>query len=86
MGRHRKAPESLPTTVADVIAAEDALVDVEGYREMMSDKFQLILSLACFFWLYSFAFRCISYVILSLLHHDQALNYLEININHLASK
>lgn len=43
MGRHRKAPESLPTTVADVIAAEDALVDVKGYCEMMSDKFQLIL-------------------------------------------
>ena len=48
VGQHRKAPESLPTTVADMITTEDAL-DVEGYREMMSDKFQLTLSLACFF-------------------------------------
>lgn len=50
VGRRRKAPESLPTTVADVIATEDALVDVEGYREMMNDKFQLILLLVCFFF------------------------------------
>lgn len=49
VGRHRKAPELLPTTVADMIAAEDALVDVEGYREMMSDTFQLTLPLPCFF-------------------------------------
>ena len=38
VGQHRKAPESLPSTVADMITTEDAL-DVEGYREMMSDKF-----------------------------------------------
>lgn len=49
VGRHRRAPESLPTTVADVIAVEDALMDVKGYRKMMSDQFQLILSLVCFF-------------------------------------
>lgn len=49
VGRHRKAPELLPTTVADMIAAEDALVDVEGYHEMMSDTFQLTLPLPCFF-------------------------------------
>lgn len=49
VGRHRKAPESLPTTVTDVIAAEGALVNIEGYHEMMSDKFQLILPSMCFF-------------------------------------
>lgn len=56
MGRHRKAPESLPTTVADVIAAEDAL-DVEGYREMMSDKFQLF-----YHWRVSFSHTLLHFI------------------------
>jgi len=33
MGRCRKTSELLPSNVADVIAAEDASLDVEGHRE-----------------------------------------------------
>jgi len=32
----------LPDTVADVIAAEDASMDIEGHRGSMSADFQLI--------------------------------------------
>lgn len=48
VGRHRKA-ESLPITVVDIIATKDALVNIKEYHKMISDKFQLILSLVCFF-------------------------------------
>ena len=43
-----ETPESLPSSIADIIAAEDASMDIEGYHEMVSVLINFAINLFFF--------------------------------------